>query len=894
MEGQHGEANQPGRFRAARADPVLASPKLARPHVGRSRMHRPRLTDLLDQGAQRLVTLVSAGPGWGKTTLVSDWAGAQRLPVAWLTLDRYDNDPRVFATHVIAALRSTAVVAGRLPGDVDALLGDGIERVRALGRVLSQLPAPVVLVLDDFDVIDDRQLIRELSGLLRPPREDLRIVLISRSEPALPLHRQRAAGELTDIRAGDLAFTVDEAAELLAGQGVSLPPEDIALLVRRTEGWAVGLQLAAAFVSGPDGGAVADFTGDIRPVDDYLSEEVLARQTPQFRSFLLHTSICEHLCGDLADAITLGDTGQRTLEELEQVNQFFVRLDARPFWFRCHHLIREVLQHRLVLEAPWMLPRLHRRAAEWYAEHGLVIDALGHAILAQDWVYVGRLVVEAAPVILSRDRGRLVKILEQVPAEQFGMTAELVVSAVLLLFNAGDYAGIRERLGQARQLLIHRQEADRQLVETAIRSVRAAVSRADGDLPAVIDDSTEQLAELARLPLARLPATLQYRAIALNNKGTALLWVGQPEAAERYLSMASAAAHAARLDLVEINAYGHHAVLEVLFGSVREAELLARIALDKAQRGGWLDTLQAVAAHHATALVELERGRPGPAERALRQGLRAHRSDPEAAQWKLSLGIRARLAMAQDRLPSARAYLEEARQDRYPSARMPAVDRWLRTVESEADLLADRPDLVRQRYDAPAARGDLSLPESNLLIRAALATRDVNGAQTLLAEPASLMSETVATVEAWILSALVADAAGRGLRASEVLGKAIALAAQEDIRRPFLSLAGGRLGALVTRQGLVTDEHAAFITGLQQLVGATSRTNAAPVGVRALSDRETEVLRYLPTMLTAAEIGEELGVTVNTIKAHMRAIYRKLGTPRRRQAVARARALGLI
>ena len=240
------------------------------------------------------------------------------------------------------------------------------------------------------------------------------------------------------------------------------------------------------------------------------------------------------------------------------------------------------------------------------------------------------------------------------------------------------------------------------------------------------------------------------------------------------------------------------------------------------------------------------------------------------------------------------AFLREAHRLRYPRARMPVIDRWLLAAESEADLRSGRPDLVRQRYATRARRGKLSLPERNLLVRAALTDRDLSGARALLAERGSLMSETVATVEARILGALVSEAAGHGLQAGEMLAKAIMIAAPEGIRRPFVTLAGGRLGPLITRQSLMTGEHTAFTADLLRLVGATGPPEATPGGIMALSDRETEVLRYLPTMLTAAEIGEQLGVSVNTIKAHMRAIYRKLGTPRRRQAVARAREHGLI
>jgi LuxR family transcriptional regulator, maltose regulon positive regulatory protein len=277
----------------------------------------------------------------------------------------------------------------------------------------------------------------------------------------------------------------------------------------------------------------------------------------------------------------------------------------------------------------------------------------------------------------------------------------------------------------------------------------------------------------------------------------------------------------------------------------------------------------------------------------LQQGLRAHRSEPEAAQWTLWLGVQARLMLAQDNLTSARALLEEAHRERYPHARMPALERWLLVVESEVDLMADRPELVQRRYGG-LGRRELSFPERILLARAALVVRDLSGAEALLAWPGSLMAETVATVEAGIVTALIADAEGHGLRCADALAKAIALAAREGIRQPFLSTSGGRLDALLARQSLLAPDDASFVADLMQTMSAAGTRSAKHRPAGELSDRETEVLQYLPTMLTAAKIAEELGVSVNTVKAHMRAIYRKLGAGRRRQAVVRARELGFV
>jgi LuxR family maltose regulon positive regulatory protein len=882
-----------GPHRTARGDSA-APPKLSRPHIRDAWLRRERLNAMVDAGVRHLVTLVSAGPGWGKTALVSAWAATHPHPVAWLTLDSQDDDSDVFWPNVLTALRSArAVPEVWSSGELTALPDGDADRVRVLRRAFGRARTPALLVLDDLHFADGSRVAAELGQLLLGSEGSLRFVVISRSEPDLPLHRLRALGEVSEIRTHDLAFTADEAAALLAGQGVQLSPADISLLLLRVEGWPTGVQLAAGFLAGPERRSVADFAGDVRFVEDYLSKEVLARQPPDLRRFLLYTSICENVCGDLGDAITRETTGQRTLEALEQVNQFVVRLGPRPFWFRYHHLMRDALQHRLLLETPEELPRLHRRAADWYARHSFLLEALGHAIDAKDWAYVGRLVVEAAPIVLSPDRLRLVKVLERVPAERLSDSPELVVCAAMQLFNAADYAGIRERLSQAQDLLKGTAEADRRQTDIVIRALRVTVNRADGDMPAVVDDATVQLTSLAKAPPARLPSALQYRAVALNNKGVGLLWTGRTEAAVRYLGIASSAASTAGLDLVEINALGHQALLEVMSGSVREAERLVRLARDLAGRRGLLNVLQAVPAHLAAALVHLERHHLEAAERALQQGLRAHLRDPEAAQWKLYLGIHARLATAQGDLTGARAFLEEALGgERYPYSRTAGLDRWLLTAESELDLASGRPDLVERRYGR-TRRSVSNLPERNLLARAALATRDLAAAQALLTPQGSLMVEAVATVEARILTAMVAEAAGLGAAATSALGQAIALAVREGVYRPFLALAGELLDSLLARQSLLTGEHAPFVADLMQLGGVVSRPGGSPAAV-PLSDRETEVLRYLPTMLTAAEIGAELGVSVNTVKAHMRAIYRKLGVSRRREAVVRARAYGIL
>ncbi|RZU49420.1 LuxR family maltose regulon positive regulatory protein [Krasilnikovia cinnamomea] len=876
--------------------PFIAA-KTARPQMLRARIRRQRLFDALDAAVRCPLTVVCAGAGWGKTVLVSAWADTRRTPVAWLTLDAHDNDVQLFWSSVAAALRAAGAVPPDSPlAELGTVPTDHVERLRHVARGLGRLAAPTVLVLDDFHEITDDDVLRELSGLLRHPPAGLRLVLLTRTQVVLPVHRMRATGEMAEIRAGELAFTVPEAADLLSRHGLALPDDEVVALVEHTEGWAAGLQLGATFLAGPGGPrTVADFAGDVRAVDEYLADEVLAGQSPHLYRFLLQTSICEHVCGDLADAITLGSDGQRTLEELERVNDFVVRLGAKPRWFRYHHLLRDVLRHRLLLESPTALPELHRRAAGWHAAHNSVFEAIEHAVAAGDWPYVGRLVVtQAAPLIASAHRAALVRLLAQIPPGAFAATPELMVCVALMLFHAGDYDAIEAQLAGTDELLAGRAEAERLPVEITSRSLRVAVHRAGGDMPAVVAETTQLLAMLAKVRFAEVPSAVQYRAIALNNKGFGLLWTDRPDRAQRYLWAASTAARAAGVELVEISALGNLALVEVMSGSVQEAARLAGDARDLAERRGLLSALQTGAAHLALALVHLESGDLAAAERAVQQATRSHRGEPAAAQWLIRVGVQARLALAKGDPGAARAFLDEARRGADPRLRAPGLERWLLLAESEVDLATGDADTVARRYALLSRTDRLTSPERVCAARAGYATHDLRSAMELLAGLRAPMSDTAATVAAGIVGAQVADAAGHGLRATDRLAEAFALADSEGIRRPFLALRDARLDALVARQNLLTHRNADFVAEIQAAMRTSAPAHRAALPAGPLSERETEVLRYLPTMLTAGEIAGELGVSVNTIKAHMRSIYRKLEAPRRSAVVTRAREYGLL
>ena len=397
-------------------------------HVPRRRpgfVPRPRLVGRLEEGLTRGLVLVCAPAGSGKTVLLADWARHGGRPVAWLSLDAGDNDPARFWRHVVAALGQVRPGIGELAGPVlgplEASSPDGL--VMALINELAADPREdeVLLVLDDYHLIDSQAVHESLLFLLEYVPPGLRMVLASRSDPPLPLARLRAGGQLAELRAAELRFTADEAAALLREAiGADLPGTAVAALTARTEGWAAGLQLAGLSLRGQadTAGFVAAFSGSHRYVLDYLTGEVLERQNPQVREFLLETSVLERLTGELCDAVTGRAGSQAMLADIERAGLFLVPLDEVRGWWRYHHLFADLLRARLQAEQPGRVQALHRAAAAWCEEHDLADDAVRHALAAGEAAWAARLVERHVEALLGRSEGvTLRRWLSALPAE---------------------------------------------------------------------------------------------------------------------------------------------------------------------------------------------------------------------------------------------------------------------------------------------------------------------------------------------------------------------------------------------------------------------------------------------------------------------------------------------
>ena len=394
------------------AGPLLET-KLYVPRRRRGLVARPRLSERLNRGAESKLTLVSAPAGFGKTTLLAEWlaaAPADGRSAAWLSLDQRDNDPALFWTYLIAALQTAApgVGAGALVAPAVAPAARSKRSSPRCSTTSAPSPNDVVLVLDDYHVIDAREVQDGMAFLLEHLPPQLHLVIASRADPALPLARLRARGELVEIRAADLRFTPDEAAAYLNEvMGLALTAQDVAALEGRTEGWIAALQLAALSMQGRDdvAGFIAGFAGDDRYIVDYLVEEVLQRQPEQVRSFLLQTSILDRLSGPLCDAVTGQDGGKAMLEALDRGNLFLVPLDDRRQWYRYHHLFADVLRARLLDEQPDRVPELHRRASDWYEQNGERSEAIRHALAGEDFERAADLVELAIPAMRQEPAG---------------------------------------------------------------------------------------------------------------------------------------------------------------------------------------------------------------------------------------------------------------------------------------------------------------------------------------------------------------------------------------------------------------------------------------------------------------------------------------------------------
>jgi ATP/maltotriose-dependent transcriptional regulator MalT len=913
---------------AASEQDVLLATKLHLPRPRPEFVPRPRLAVALGEGLARRLILVCAPAGSGKTVMLADWARSGGRPVAWLSLDAADNDPVRFWRHVVAALdRARPGIAER----VSPLLGppapptfEGL--VTALVNELDAEPgeAEMLLVLDDYHLIDAQPVHASLEFLVEHLPPGLHLVMASRSDPPLPLPRLRAGGRLAELRATDLRFTADEAAALLReATGGELSAAAVSTLAARTEGWAAGLQLAALSLRGQadPAGFAAAFGGSHRYLLDYLTEEVLERQAEERRGFLLETSVLERLSGGLCDAVTGRSDSQAILQQVEQAGLFLMPLDEVRGWWRYHPLFADLLRVRLRQERPSRVPALHRNAAAWSEQHGLADDAVRHALAAGEPVWAARLIERNIDgLFLLGESTTVERWLAALPAELISSRPRLCLAQAFQAISRGDVEAIEPLLDAAEHAL--------------------AVA------PGVADEPFEPSAGRGASQLANIPA-----AIALGRAALAQL-SGDAEGAIRFGRRTLAELGEGEWMLESITR-GYLALAEWLHGELTEAERALSSAFAQAQAAG-AATMAAWVCHHL-GLVQRAQARLDAAAATYQQALEI--TTPPGQPALPAAGIAyvglAEVAYQRDQLDAALREVIEGvaacRQFPYaqPLATGLATLAWIRQASGDPGAL-DAIDQAGQVAPGPAvgllnpvpahrarlllARGEVAAaarwtkehglcpdddpgyprePEYLVLARVLVAQDRPGPALALLDRmlaAADAQNRTGSIIEIQALRALALAAAGREARAVDVLAAALTLACPQGYVRVFAD-EGPPMAALLARLVAAQKADQAAARGVElgclarvlrafggkdDAQGAGRDATVVPGLAEQLTARELEILVLLAAGAPNPRIAGELVVTVDTVKKHVSHLLGKLGAANRTEAVTRARQLGLI
>jgi len=857
---------------------------------------RPRLLGRLAEQAR--VSVVSAPPGSGKTVLLRSWISRAGVAgsAAWVAVGRTERDPQRFWLSVLAALRQT-VAGSALVRELTAAPDlDGWVITERLLADLAPLADPLWLVIDDAQELGPEAL-RQLELLIMRAPPELRLVLATRHDVRLGLHRLRLEGGLTEIREPDLRFTVAEARELFDAAGVDLP--DPAPLVERTEGWAAGLRLAAlSLAAKPDPGRLAaEFSGTERTVAEYLLAEVLDRQTEQVKRLLLRTSILERVNGELADLLTGDRGGERVLQDLDTANAFVVALDAARSWFRYHHMFADLLRMELRRTDPDQVAVLHRAAARWLAGHGYPVEAVRHAQAAHDWDLAGRLIADRWPGLYLDGQAAVIhELLAGFPAAQLVADAELAAVAAGDELARGSLEAAEQYLDLAERGLASVPEARQGSAQLLVGIVRLLLARYRGDRSAVAEQA-ERLQAAAEAPEAvRHGLGEELRALALISLGSTELWVARFEEAERNLEQGIALARRIGRPYLEFTGLAYAAAI-AFYRSFAIALERGRRAAELAERHGWTDEPTAGTAYVMVGGVLAWQGQPEEADPWIQRAERSVRAEADPAAAIGVQFVRGTLELARARDADALAALQAA--DRLAGP-LTAPNMLVHGNRSLLVLALARLGETERAEQVIAGLGEQERETGELRMALAALRLAQDDPHAAIAALAPILDGSAPLVwPGWVaqpllLEAIARDALGDEGAAASALERALDVAEPDGLVTVFLLHPAP---GLLQRQARRGTAHPALIADILSVLAGSnpSPPSARPLPLaEPLSQSEIRVLRYLPTNLTGPEIAAELYVSVNTVKVHVRHLYAKLGTHRRAEAVARARALGLL
>jgi LuxR family maltose regulon positive regulatory protein len=871
---------------------LLLTTKLYIPRPRPGLVPRPRLTQRLNEGVGRKLTLISAPAGFGKTTLLSEWIPTSERCVCWVSLDENDNDPFRFWTYFISALQMLRTDLGQgalarlrarhpQPPPAEAV-------VTVLINEMAAFPDNFTLVLDDYHVIATPIIHNALAFLIDHQPANMHLIITTRADPPLPLARMRARSQLSELRRADLRLTLDETLAFLNQvMGLALSEREVAAIDARTEGWLAGLQLAVLSMQGHADipSYIESFSGSHRFIIDYLTEEVLQQQPQSVRDFLLHTCILDRLSGGLCDSLTGRSDGQAMLEELEAANLFIVPLDDERRWYRYHSLFSDFLRHRLSQSHSNLPPELHRHAATWFASQGHVAEAITHALNANEFGQAATWITQVGTTLMYRgEMFTLLRWIERIPQDVLHQRPHLCIVYAWVLMASGQTARAEQQI-QAVEEALPTGEPDSDLKDLLgqMAAVRATIAANQRQVERTVEYSQRALGYLH-------PHNQAIRALITWNLAFAYRLRGDRTAAQQAYQEAIALSQAAGNVSIAVLATIGLGNLQAAQGQYHQATAAYQRALQLAKdKHGQLLPV-GTEAHLGLAQLSCERNDLESARRHLSQASHLSQQMGNLDLQVVCLVLEAKLRQIQGDVDAAVATLGEAEQlVRHHNLKRRVVE----VASAQISTLIAQGDLTGAAHLAQIH--DLPLGQARVLT----AQGKPEAALTIL-EPLRQQWETdgyqADLLKVLVLQALALQADHQTEEAVRALAEALALAEPGGLVRTFLD-EGPPMATLL--RTVLSKKPAAPTAFVHQLLAGFQETDESPSPtaqplIEPLSQRELEVLGLIAAGLSNQEIADQTYVAVSTIKWHIRNIYGKLGVKSRTQAIARAQELNLL
>jgi LuxR family maltose regulon positive regulatory protein len=869
--------------------------------VARGLLDRDALLQTLDRAVSKRVTVISAPPGSGKTSLLRAWAdrSTNLRRVAFVSVDRDQHDAQRFWCVVLDAIRGAARA---VDPETQHAATAALDADQLVDKVLSELAEqvePVVLIIDDLHELRSADALAQLEHLLAILPSSARVVLSSRRDPPIRLHRLRLADEVAEIRAGDLRFTESETRELFAASRISLSDGGLAALYQRTEGWAAGLRLAVISLSGHTDPErfVAEFSGTDRAIGEYLMAEMLERQPNEVQSMLLRTSLVDRLNGELADLLAGRSGSEQILLELEDANAFVVSLDAQRTWFRYHQLLVDFLRLELRRRLADEVPDLHRRAARWFADHGEVIEAVRHTLAAGDWPDAARLLADNLfSLTLDGQEGAIAVLLRSFPRGASADHPELALAHAAVQLAQGRLEEAAAQLALADSDAQSAPPARRRRLAVAIASLRLALARRSGQFTEVIEQVNLLDVSVANESNEQIATGSELRGVALMNLGIVETWSGRFDDAERHLSEGAALAQTIGRPYLELACRAHLGFPSKLV-SLKAARERGLQAVALADRHGWDDRPILAPALGTVAGMTIWMGEFDAGERWLRRAW-------EVAEPHIDPAAAVLLHLVTGMLHAGRGQHQSALEEFTAGAQAHSlltgvhalalpITGWLAATQARLG----RPDEARATvtgFSAEREREGGAVAQELVPLDAIYNARAViclaEGDPAAALDVLRVLRDVTPPVDfpafAFVEAHLLAGIAHLDLgdRNAAAAAAEAALAAAEPDRLIYA------LPRHETAHGALLADIVDLLRG--EPVPSMDREFLSQP--EELSPGELRVLRFLPTNLTRPEIARELYVSVHTVNTHIRRIYSKLGARDRSSAVQRARELRLL